>query len=336
MRGPRLVVVAALLAAAAACVDTDESDQNTGTPAAAGEPVVVYAAVDDKTYLPALFDAYTEDTGIVVIVRHAGPTRIVDDVIENEISPPADVLWTPSVAGVWRAADEGALRPLYSEHVADNVPSWLRDPDGFWFGVSYRTAVIVYDAAALDATAVSDYAALAGPEFNGRLCLSSPDNSVNQAVIAMLIDELGRRPAELVVRGWMTNLAMPVRDDEQDLIDAIHSGRCAVGIASSSAVAVAKSPDPPATVAVFTPATPIANAEGLGVARHARNAAGATALIEWLTTPAIQARHAARWHYFPANGDASHAGTPSAARNVSVVAWNRDEAVKLAERAGYR
>ena len=84
-------------------------------PATRHEPVVVYASYGDEEYLPALFDSFTASTGIPVTVRHRREEQIVAEVIGNSGSPPADVLLTRAVHGIWQAADEGALRPLQSD-----------------------------------------------------------------------------------------------------------------------------------------------------------------------------------------------------------------------------
>ena len=81
------------------------SAEQEGAPETTPEPVVVYASYEDRSYLPMLFDAYTRQTGVAVIVRHGNAEAMVDDVIRNDITPPADVLITPTVRGVYRAAD---------------------------------------------------------------------------------------------------------------------------------------------------------------------------------------------------------------------------------------
>ena len=94
----------------------------TQTPA---EPVVVYAAYADKAYLPGLFERYSDATGVTVIVRHGDRESIVDDLIADNILPPADVIVTPSLRGMTRAADEGALRPLPRSLVGAQVHGCL-------------------------------------------------------------------------------------------------------------------------------------------------------------------------------------------------------------------
>lgn len=279
------------------------------------EPVVVYAAFEDDAPVREMFARYSEDMGVLVIVRRGTPQKIVNDLIENKISPPADVLMTRSVTGIWRAAEKGALRPIASKAVAANSPKWSRDPDGLWAGTAFRSAIIAYDAATVSADSLVSYEALAEPQFQGKLCLSSSAESINRVVIAMLIDALGVRPAELAVRGWMKNLAQPVYESESVLLQAIGSGHCEIGIASSSAAAASG-------LATHSPAATFADVDGVGIGRHARNPEGALALVEWM--------------FAELPGSTFDSLDAAGQKNVSLVAWHFEEAVELMERAHYR
>lgn len=293
---------------------------------APSEPVVVYTAYDDKTYLPTLFNEFTQDTGIIVIVRNGSVPGIVDDVIGDRVTPPADMLITPSVAGVWRVAEEGELRPNYSALVAANVPSWLRDPDKYWLALSYRKAVLVYDADVFAADELSSYEGLAAEKFRRKVCLTSSEHAINRSVIAMLMSKLGSRNAELAVRSWVANLAQPVFASETALLQALASGECAVGIVSSSAAATISD----ARLQVHTPVETYVDIEAVGVTRHARNPDAALALVDWMLRKDVQMRHAAQTSSFSvlteAEGD----------HNIVTVAVGQVAAVKLAERARYR
>ncbi len=279
------------------------------------DPVVVYASYPDSSYLPALFNAYTKETGTIVIVRNGNAENIVDDVIRNDIAPPADMLITPSVRGVYKAAEEGALRPIGSELAESRVPSRLRDADNFWTALTYRGTAIVGDPEA------SDLESLANPGYRGRLCLSSSSMPSNLAVLGVLIDKYGVRDAELLVRGWVANLAREPFDTEEKMLSAIGTADCDVGIAS---IAVARQHGVP-----FVELPGYVDIEGAGIARHARNPEGAGDLLAWLLSEAIQERHAGS-----TSATAATSGT-AGARNVAIVAWHYAEAVKLAERARY-
>jgi ABC-type Fe3+ transport system substrate-binding protein len=274
------------------------------------EPVVVYAAFEDVENLTESFARYQEETGVYVILRRGPAQAIVDDIIADEVSPPADLLLTKSVVGAWRAAEESALRPLYSDAVAQHVPAWAADPDKFWFAIGVSEAVVAYTG---DEPAVSALADLGHERFRGRLCLSSSANETNRGVIAMAISRAGgdTRPVELMVREWVANLAVGPLQAERELAAAVADGRCGIGLISRAAAAsegleFLELPDQ------------TANIEAIGVGRHARNPDGAAQLAEWLITRST-------WPAEP--------GDPR--ENVGRLARYYDEAVLLAERARY-
>ena len=312
----------------------------TGTPPGPRpEPVVVYASYADQDFLPGLFERFTDETGMPVTIRYADEQENVARVVANRGAPPADVLLVPTISAIWLAAEEGALIPQRSAVIDAAVPDWLRDPDYLWTATGFRLGVIVYDPQAIDPDAGIDYASLAEPEYQGRLCLSSAQLSVNRALIAMLIDSLGRRPAELLVRGWIRNLGHPVFDSEAQLLEAILDGRCGAGIVSSSAVAETD----PERLGIRVPATAALDAEAAGIARHARHPDAALTLIEWLVGKTAQPLLAAGNRHYPANPAAdSPSGADRAGRNKAAttnsgrIGRNNEEALKLAERAAYR
>ncbi|MDH3746570.1 MAG: extracellular solute-binding protein [Gammaproteobacteria bacterium] len=288
------------------------------------EPVVVYATHDDEAYLPSLFADFTRETGIRVTVRHADAKTSVDDVINDRGSPPADVLLSPDVLSIWKAAEEGALRPLTSESlirtIDAQVPAHLRDPDGTWVAVSARAAAIAYDSHVVDASVLAGYESLADESQYGSVCLSSSSLAVNRSLIAMLIDELGVRPAEILVRGWVRNLALPTFESDADLLAAIDAGTCALGIVALPEKYAGVNAGDNKSIRFFVPQPAFTDIEGFGVARHAREPESAQRLIEWFLSS-----HA---------GD--FMGDKLSTRNVAVAAWRAEDAIKLAERAGYR
>lgn len=272
------------------------------------EPVVVYVADEIGDAMRAAFDRYSRETGVPVIDRRGAAARIVDDLIANRVTPPADLLLVRSVVDAWRAAEDGALRPLYSETVRGHLPQWALDADGFWFAIDAERLVIVHDG---PSPGIADIDALADDAFAGKLCLSSSLQPLNRAAIALLIEAHGVRPAELVVRGWVRNLAQPVFASEARLAAAIGDGSCAIGLLSAR---MAEQAD----LDYREPATGYVDVTAIGIGRHARNPQGAAHLAEWLVLQTDLA-------------DVSG----SASGNVGTVARFYDDAVRLAERARY-
>ncbi len=189
-------------------------------------PVVVYASYVDGNYWPQFFQAFTEETGIRVNVRTREQSVNVADVIANRGTPPADVLIVDGVHDLWLASDESALRPLQIEGIDELVDPRFRDPEGQWTGIAIRAATIVVNPEAVDASGIQNYEDLGDEALQGKLCLSSSALPSNRALIAMLIDNLGVRPAELAVRYWVRNLAVPPFASDDRLLDALEAGTC--------------------------------------------------------------------------------------------------------------
>ncbi len=229
------------------------------------------------------------------------------------------------MAGISRAADTGALRPIGDENINQAAPDFLRDPDGYWVAAGVRLAAIVYDVRSVARSDIAGYASLAEPLFADRLCLTSSSLAPNRALLGMLIEELGTRPAEIVVRGWVHNLALPVFPTQQALLEAVGSGSCKVGIVSVPLDSGDNEASVVGTLRYVTPTPAYVDIEGIGIARHATHPELAAQFIEWLLTDASAA---------PRLGDSDL--SKLAKRNVGLAGRRAEEAAQLAERAAYR
>jgi iron(III) transport system substrate-binding protein len=322
---------ALLFTALAACGNAADSPSRP-TEVAARETLVVYASHTDEAAVHAMFATFSEETGIAVAVEFGSADAQVDALIDKTDRPRADVLFQPAVQPLWRAAEEGALRPYRSDSVDAVVPGALRDPDGAWTAVAVEQARILVDSRAVDSTAISGFEYLADSTLGGKLCLTSASMPLNRAVIAQLIETHGRRPAEVIVRGWIANLAQPPFATEPELVAAIAAGTCAAGIVSSSAGRPVIPGFVRQPLAAVTPVPAVVNVEAIGISRHAAHPEAARRLVEWLLSDAVQRRYPADNGRQPAAG----ADPSTAGGRVGVVGLQDEEAFKLAERAGYR
>ena len=313
-----LVPVIALLLAA--CSGDPASEQQRFA------PVVVYAAYENGEYLEGLFEDFTAQTKIPVTLRLGESGQLVDDIIANRGAPPADVLLASNVADAWRAADEGALRPIAVDNLGD-VAEFLRDPDRLW-AATRMAAIVIASSPQVTQEPPNTYSDLAKPAYANRVCLSSSSLPVNRSLIAMLISEMGVRPAERVVRGWVRNLAAPVFGTEAELSVAVESGRCDYAILPSTMAAGAWTLPNPAYVHI----------EGAGIARHARYPDSAQKLVEWMLSVDVQDRHAQAMKAYPALTNLIDAALLDgiSRKSVGFAGWHDNDAVLLAERAGYR
>ena len=318
MRYATLLFIAMSLVA---CERQEAADERE--PAPRPEPVVVYADRPGDDVLRGVFAQFTEATGIPVTVRIADGAKNMSDVLNNTGAPPADVLLTDSVADIWTAGDKGALRQLAEETGVANLPGRLTDPDRQWIALGVSPLMMVY-ADASDYDEQAEYADFGNEQFKGRLCLTSSARPANRSLIAHYIDDLGEREAELIVRRWMANLAVPPLHDPDAVLEAMKAGTCDVSIIPAYAVV-------PELGAAFRAAN-FTVAHGAGVARHARYPESAAKLVAWLASEPGQAAFA------EATNTVSAYEYESAEPPVSLseIGWLDEEAQMLAERARWR
>ena len=291
------------------------------------EPLYVYSAYEDVDYLPALFSEFTDETGILVVVRHRSDDENIDDMLAKSGSQPADLLLTSSVAAIWTAAEEGLLRPLPADSAAASVPDAFRDPDGLWVSVSADPAVVLRSDGDNAEVAYESLGQAVSP-----LCVSSSTLNANRVLLAWMIAAFGERATELSARQWMAALELPPRDNFDDVIAALDRGGCNEALLPLSAVPDARRPD------VVVPDEVFFDIEGIGIGRHARNPDAAAALVDWLLSPRIQRRHAAATGRLSlvASEDGVVAVDRLSTRGIAAAGFLYADAVLLAERARYR
>jgi iron(III) transport system substrate-binding protein len=301
-------------------------------------PVVVYAARDADA-MRAVSDAYTDNTGITVLLTTEAGRSLVDRMIAEKHRATADLVLVDSIGHLWRAAEADVLRPSRSETLESNVPAWLRDPDRQWFGLLAFARTIAYDKREIDPHDLSDYVALGDDRWRGEICLSSAAGVDNQSHIAMMIRELGERPTELALRAWVSNFAVPVVRDDAELLRAIEDGRCSLGIVNSDDLARFRRDNPDSPVAGFLP--PAASGGSYvdivaaAVTRHANNPAGALRLLEWLSSDSGQKILAGEDLEVPVHQLNELNALQIAPIDLASAGYYRENAINLMERAHY-
>lgn len=289
----RLLILAALLVGAC----------DSGPPP---PPVLVLAPGQDGNELSLLLADFTDDTNIPVSIEWGQSSDHAVRLIEKS-GAPADVLITDNVADIWRAADEGALRPIQSDEFATPHPA-VKDPDALWVAIGLHLHVIAHGQNVRPTTA--SYDDLGTPEFAGRLCLSSSTLPINRSLIAYLIEERGVREAERLVRRWVRNLARPPFESEHEMLDAIREGGCDYGIGAMSNNLEGLVP--------FTPTPHFFDVSAVGIGRHAGQPDSAQQLVDWLLRNSAVQLH-----------------TQEDPVSASIAGFRDEEVRLLVERAGY-
>lgn len=316
----------------------------------ANDPLVVYSARNEHLIKP-LFDAYSKKTGVQIqyVTDKEGP--LMSRLKAEGVRSPADILLTVDAGNLWQASEMNLLRPIRSVSLTQNVPSYLRDPQGRWYGLSVRARTLVYNTRKVKANQLSTYENLASPAWKGRLCLRSSKNVYNQSLVAMFIANYGAKPTEQIVRGWVSNLAAAPFANDTAAIQAVAAGQCDVTIVNSYYYGRFKTMQPSSAVAIFWPNQNAKlknrgvhiNITGAGVTRASKQPAQAQKLIEWMASPEAQNLYADLNFEYPVNPKVKADEMVRSWGNyfpnrINVAAAGRlqPQAVMLMDRVGYQ
>jgi iron(III) transport system substrate-binding protein len=319
---------------------------------AAAQEVNVYSSRHYDTDV-ALYDAFTEQTGITVNLIEGDADQLIERIKAEGRNTPADVLITVDAGRLWRAEEAGLLQPVSSPVLENAIPAALRDPEGRWFGLSQRLRGIVYAKDRVKASEITSYEDLADPKWRGRICMRSSTNVYNQSLVASMIEADGVEATEAWAQGLVDNLARPPQGADTDQIEAVAAGECDVAVVNHYYLVRLMESEAADDRAIADKVGIVfpnqdgrgahANISGAGVVANAPDKENAVKFLEYLTTPQAQAYFAQGNYEFPAVEGVKldpvleqWGAIKTDAINAAKLGENNPEAVKLMDRVGWK
>ncbi|HIB30985.1 MAG: Fe(3+) ABC transporter substrate-binding protein [Candidatus Thioglobus sp.] len=276
----------------------------TAVQAASNDSVTVYSSRKEHLIKP-LFEVFTKDTGIKVDYLTGKGGALIERLKLEGASTQADMFMTVDAGNLWYAGSQDLFQPVQTETIKSNIPSHLRDPNGLWTGLSIRARTIVYSTQRVNPSDLSTYADLATNKWKGRLCLRTSKKIYTKSLAASVIYNHGEDKAGDIVSGWVNNLAATPNAKDSHVMNAILAGQCDVGLVNTYYFGRLLSKNPNAPLKLFwanqdTTGVHV-NVSGAGITKHASNVAGATKLLEWLSSAKAQAIYGSLNKEYPAN-----------------------------------
>jgi iron(III) transport system substrate-binding protein len=293
----------------------------------------------------APFKAFTKDRGVDITLFGGEASELYERLRSEGKGTKADVLITVDAANLWRATENGLLKPIRSMQLERNVPAALRDRHGRWFGLTVRARTIMRSTKRVSPAAVTTYAGLGDGRWKDRLCLRSGTSDYNISFVADRIAKDGLPAVRRMLERWMAN-DPKILGSDTDVLNAIRAGRCDVGLTNTYYLGRELADDP------RFPVAPVwadqhgrgthVNLSGIGVVKASDRTAEATDLIKYLTAPGRQQELARNNHEFGA--DPGVKSTPEVARfgafkrdpiDVSAAGRHLGDAVRLMSDVGW-
>ncbi len=300
-----------------------------------------------------LFDQFTEETGIKVNVVSASADELIQKLELEGESSPADVLVTVDAGRLNRAEEKGLLQAVSSETLNNNIPAKYRDPEGFWFGLTYRARIFAYSKERVNPEELSTYEALTEEQWKGRVLTRSSENIYNQSLLASMVVHHGNEGAQEWASGLLENMARDPKGSDRDQVKAVASGEGDVAIVNTYYIGIMLNDEneeerkAAEKVGIFFPnqsdrGTHI-NISGAGVTRYAPNKENAVKLIEFLSEPEAQSLLANINFEYPVNPNVeisdllkSWGDFKADDINLSQLGENNQDAVIIFDKVGWK
>ena len=260
-----------------------------------------------------LFKKFTEKTGIKVNVVQANSDQIMKRLEEEGKYSPADLLLTVDVGRLYYAKEKDLFQPIHSKFLEEVIPSHLRDKEGYWFGVTKRARVLVYNIDTVNPKSLSTYEALTSKKYKGSILTQTSTNIYNQSLLASFIAHYGEKEAKAWAKGVRENFARKPTGSDRDQMRALAAGVAKVAIVNTYYVgqlmnskkfsdkAVAE------MMGIFFPNQgenergAHINISGIGVTKYAKNRENAIAFIEFLCSKESQKIFTSQNYEYPVN-----------------------------------
>lgn len=311
-----------------------------GEDKAPAQVVDLYSSQQEHLIRPIL-DDFTKESGIQVNLISGKDAELLTRLEYEGKNSPADAFFAVDIGNLEQAKAKGILQSVSSKVLEQNIPAPLRDKDGYWYAMTTRARVIVYNKAKVDGNSLQHYMDVTKPEFKGRFIVTSSSSRYNQSLMAYMIAHFGEEKALEWAKGVVANMARAPQGKDTDQVLAVMAGEADVAIVNSyylgrllAGKGTVSADEVKEKIGVVFPEQDTvgthANVRGGGVTASAQNKEGAVKLLEFLSTPEAQKFFAENNMEFPAHKDVA------AAKEVAPWQAFKFDSAAFAEIAAYQ
>lgn len=260
-----------------------------------------------------LYNLFEKETGIKVNTVRAKANELMQRMKSEGKNSPADIFITSDAGRLYLAQKSGLLQTINSKVLNAAIPKHLRQKDGYWFALTKRARVVVYNKDVVDPSTLSTYDALTDAKLKGKVLVRSSSNIYNQSLLASMIANEGERKAKAWAQGMVNNFARTPRGSDRDQMKAVAANVGDLAVVNTYYLGKLLNSDKRAEVevgkkmGVFFPNQETngahINISGAGIAKYSKNKENAIKLLEFLVSPKAQKMFAEANFEYPVNKD---------------------------------
>lgn len=258
-----------------------------------------------------LYDLFEAETGIKVNILPGNPEELLSRMKNEGDRGFADIYFTADVARLYQAQAAGFFQNSSSAVLDSIIPSYLREENGQWYGLTKRARIIAYAKDRVDTSMLSTYEDLANAKWKGKIAVRASNNVYNQSLLASIIANDGEEAALAWATAVVANMYQAPSGNDRDQVKAVFAEKADLAIVNTYYVGKLLNSEDPLekeageSVNIYFPnqsgrGTHI-NISGLGILNGAKNAENAMKLIEFLAQEKAQEQLAEANYEFPVN-----------------------------------
>ena len=264
-----------------------------------GPEVVVYTALDAEFSAP-IFGDFEAATG--VDVREKFDTEatktvgLAQAIIEEAARPRCDLFWNNEILNTLRLEEQGLL-DAYHPAIAESYPAMYRSPEGLWHGFAGRARVLIVNTELVpEADRPGSIHDLGDQKWRGKAGIAKPLFGTTATHAACLFADWGEQEAKAYFRKLKANDVQILSGNKQVAL-SVAAGRLAFGMTDTDDAIIELEKGMPVAIVY-----PDQGEDGLGtlfipntlaIIRGGPNPEAARQLVDYLLSPAVEAKLAA-------------------------------------------
>jgi len=257
--------------------------------------LIIYSGRSD-TFVKPVIKAFTEKTGIKVILHSAKSTALLNKLkIEGERTR-ADLYLSNDAGNLQLGSEMGLFKPLPASVTSVIAPKF-RTPDNSWVGLSARSRVLVANTE-VDTRFVKSVFDLTDSRLKDRIAVTHSGNGSFIAGVTVYMLAAGKEKTRTWLEGVKKNAAGQNFDKHSKVVSAVASGKKSVGLVNHYYIYRHLDEKPDAPIKIIVPdqgedGMGVAwNVAGIAVSKYTKQYEAAVKLVEYLVSEDGQKRFA--------------------------------------------
>ena len=258
------------------------------------EKLNLYSARQEVLMRP-LIKLFEDEHKIKVNIVSAKANQLINRIVQEGEYTNADILLTTDVGRLHIAKEKNIFQQIKTSTLTNLIPVNYRDKDNYWFGVSLRARLLVYNKNTVSKSDMNGYLDLADNKWKSKILVRSSSNVYNQSLISAMILNYGEDEVKKFLKGFINNFARKPSGGDRDQIRAVAAGEGNIALVNSYYFLKMKSLDTVKKldhVVEYFPKDNFMqthiNISGAGIIKNSKNKENAIKFLEFLVSNKAQ------------------------------------------------